>query len=77
MISWNSPASSWNTDQSAYPLVWYTYAESQTSVGMLLKPKSQLFKDRVLCVWQQECAAARERTAEQERRLKAVRLKLD
>jgi hypothetical protein len=31
----------------------------------------------VLYVWEQECAAARERTAEQERRLKAVRLKLD
>lgn len=29
------------------------------------------------CVWEQECAAARERTTEQERRLKAVRLKLD
>ena len=37
----------------------------------------RLVKDRVLCVWEQECAAARERTAEQERRLKAVRLKLD
>ena len=31
----------------------------------------------VLCVWEQECAAARDRTAEQDRRLKAVRLKLD
>jgi hypothetical protein len=31
----------------------------------------------VLCVWEQECAAARERTTEQERRLKAVRQKLD
>ena len=37
----------------------------------------RLVKDRVLCVWEQECASARERTAEQERRLKAVRLKLD
>jgi site-specific DNA recombinase len=37
----------------------------------------RLVKDRVLCVWEQECAAARDRTAEQERRLKAVRLKLD
>jgi site-specific DNA recombinase len=37
----------------------------------------RLVKDRVLYVWEQECAAARNRTAEQERRLKAVRLKLD
>jgi hypothetical protein len=37
----------------------------------------RVVKDRVLYVWEQECAAARERTAEQERRLKAVRLKLD
>ena len=37
----------------------------------------RLVKDRVLYVWEQECAAARDRTAEQERRLKAVRLKLD
>jgi hypothetical protein len=34
-------------------------------------------KDRVLYVWERECAAARKRTTEQERRLKAVRLKLD
>ena len=37
----------------------------------------RVVKDRVLYVWEQECAAARERTVEQERRLKAVRLKLD
>ena len=37
----------------------------------------RLVKDRVIYVWEQECAAARERTAEQDRRLKATRLKLD
>jgi DNA invertase Pin-like site-specific DNA recombinase len=37
----------------------------------------RLVKDQVLCVWEQECAAAQDRAAEQERRLKAVRLKLD
>ena len=37
----------------------------------------RVVKDRVLYVWEQECSAARDRTAEHERRLKAVRLKLD
>ena len=53
-----------------------TFADELT----LLQPTPgymRLVKDRVLYVWEQECAAARERTGEQERRLKAVRLKLD
>ena len=37
----------------------------------------RLVKDRILCVWQQRCAEAGERTAEQERRVKAIRQKLD
>jgi hypothetical protein len=37
----------------------------------------RVVKDRVLYVWEQECADAKERTAEQERRLKAVRQRLD
>ena len=37
----------------------------------------RLVKDRILCVWQQRCAEAGERTAEHERRVKAIRQKLD
>ena len=37
----------------------------------------RLVKDRILCVWQQRCAEAGDRTAEQERRVKAIRQKLD
>jgi site-specific DNA recombinase len=37
----------------------------------------RLVKDRILCVWKQRCAEAGERTAEQERRVKAIRQKLD
>ena len=37
----------------------------------------RLVKDRILCVWEQRCAEAGERTAEQERRVKAIRQKLD
>lgn len=37
----------------------------------------RVMKDRVLYVWEQECADAKGRTAEQERRLKAVRQRLD
>src|SRR4029077_5311109 len=37
----------------------------------------RLVKDRILCVWQQRCAEAGERTAQQERRVKAIRQKLD
>jgi hypothetical protein len=37
----------------------------------------RVVKDRGLYVWEEECSAARARTVEQERRLKAVRLKLD
>jgi hypothetical protein len=32
----------------------------------------RVVKDRVLYVWEQECASAKERTAEQERRLKTA-----
>jgi DNA invertase Pin-like site-specific DNA recombinase len=37
----------------------------------------RVVKHRVLYVWDEECSAARARTVEQERRLKAVRIKLD
>jgi site-specific DNA recombinase len=37
----------------------------------------RLVKDRILCVWQQRCAEAGERTTEQERRVKTIRQKLD
>ena len=46
----------------------------------LLQPTSgymRLVKDRILCVWQQRCAEAGERSAEQERRVQAIRQKLD
>src|SRR4029450_9195356 len=46
----------------------------------LLQPTSgymRLVKDRILCVWRQRCAEAGERTAEQERRVKAIQQKLD
>ena len=34
-------------------------------------------KDRILHVWEQRCAEARDRTADHERRVKATRQKLD
>jgi hypothetical protein len=37
----------------------------------------RLVKDRILCVWRRRCAEAGERTAEQERRVKSIRQKLD
>jgi hypothetical protein len=49
-----------------------TAAELQPTPGYM-----RLVKDRVIAVWEQECASARERTGEQERRLKAVRARLD
>jgi site-specific DNA recombinase len=47
---------------------------------VLLQPTPgymRLVTDRILCVWQQRCAEAGERTAEQERRVKVIRQKLD
>ena len=46
----------------------------------LLQPTAgymRLVNDRILCVWRQRCAEAGVRTAEQERRVKATRQKLD
>ena len=46
----------------------------------LLQPTAgymRLVKDRILCVWRQRCAEAHERTAEHDRRVKAIRQKLD
>ncbi|MCC6162625.1 MAG: zinc ribbon domain-containing protein [Acidobacteria bacterium] len=37
----------------------------------------RMVKDRILYVWEQERAEAHDRTAEQERRLKAIQQKLD
>ena len=37
----------------------------------------RLVKDRLLYVWEQRCAEARDRTAERERRVKAIHQKLD
>jgi hypothetical protein len=37
----------------------------------------RLVKNRILCVWEQRRTEAGERTAEQERRLKTIQLKMD
>jgi hypothetical protein len=37
----------------------------------------RLVKDRILCVWEQRRSEAKDRTAEQERRVKAIQQKLD
>ena len=37
----------------------------------------RLVKDRILCVWRQRCTEAPRRTAEHDRRVKAIRQKLD
>jgi len=37
----------------------------------------RLVKNRILCVWEQQRSEAKDRTAEQERRVKAIQKKLD
>ena len=46
----------------------------------LLQPTTgymRLVKDRILCVWEQQRSEAKDRTAEQERRVKAIQQRLD